>query len=75
MSLPVMIGPFLGFIHKMLEHGATTAPFRLVAKKDIVRLYANVMASDVRVDIGGYELNEGGSLWTIRGTLRRSARR
>ncbi len=69
-----MIRPFLWCIHKVFGHGATTAPFRLVAKKDIVRLYADVMASDVGVGIGGYGFNEGGSLWTVRATLRRLAR-
>ena len=69
LSLPIMIGLSLGFIHKGFEHGATTAPLRWVAKKDRVRLYADAMASDVRVGIGEYEFNEGRSLWTVRGTL------
>ena len=59
----------------MFEHGAATTPLRLGVKKDTVRFYADAMASDVRVGIGGYEFNEGRSLWTVRGTLRRAARK
>ena len=62
LSLPIMIRLILRFIHKMFEHGATTAPLRIVDKKDTVRFYADAMASDVRVGIGGYEFKEGRSL-------------
>ena len=50
-------------------------PLGLVAKKDTGRFYADAMESDVRVEIVEYEFNEDGSLWTVRGTLWRSARR
>ena len=75
LRLPIMIRLILRSIRKMFEHGATTAPLSLVDRKDTVRFYADAMASDVRVGIGGYEFKEVRSLWTVRGTLRKSARR